>query len=225
MATTLETLKARHMAAADSRWEHAVNRIKTLLNDRSADVRTVTYRLLTAPTSTRYAMFGGDGRSGKMHSYPWLSSIEGCDWLEGVVHFVGHELLDDGDPGIGYMRHDDYDGFTPCAKDHEQAQPYVHRCLELLRSTVPDALTLNTKGALEILDWYEARRSRVRASIQAAIQQGYNPCEWDEDDVAAYEPHPEELALRALAEELMKDPVRFINVESWCTPGNFAHKV
>lgn len=201
---TLETLKAKHMAAANSQWEEAVARIKALLNRKDA-VRTLTTRLLTASTSTRFAMFGGDGRNEKMLSYPWLSSAEDCALLEGVAQFIEHDLLDDGDPGIGYMRYDPYEGFTPCSKEHEDAKPYIHRCVEVLRHTVPEAPLLHVDNTLEVLDWYEGkrtrRRNRILRDIQEAEQEG-RQSHWDEDDVAAYSPRPDELAMQALVEEL-----------------------
>lgn len=205
MGTILETLKAKHMAEANSQWKDAVDRIRDLLNHQSLNVRTLTARLLTVPSATQYAMFGGEDRHEKMLSYPWLSFARGCSWLEGVAQFIGHDILDDGDPGIGFMRNDSHEGFTPCSKDHEQAQPYIHRCVEVLRHTMPDAKLLQVESTLEVLDWYEAKRTRRRNRILEDIrdaQQTGQVSLWDEDDLAAYSPQPEELDLRALVDEL-----------------------
>jgi hypothetical protein len=197
----VENLKAEHMAKANSQWERAVSRIKGLLNHLDAGVRSLTSRILTAPTSTRFTMFGGDARNEKILSYPWLSFVEGGDLLEGVAQFIEHELLDDGDPGIGYMQHDPYEGFTPCSKHHKDAKPYIHRCVEVLRHTVPEAPSLNVYDVLEILDWYETDRNRMRAGIQAVIEQG-NLLGWRADDLAAYEPRPEQRTMQLLIAEL-----------------------
>jgi hypothetical protein len=161
--------------------------------------------LLTLRSGDIYALFGGDGRH-KLESYPHYASARGCEWLEAVAQFIGYDLLDDGDPGIGYLRFDLHQGgFVACPKDHEDAKPYFHLSVEYLRKTVPDAAYLDVERALEVLDWYETRLRKDRKQMQAQMRRAAKTgrfCIWTEDDLADFDPRPEQLALAALADEL-----------------------
>lgn len=189
-----EILKAAHMDAESARWDSAVLCIQRLLNHKEPDVRALAYRLMTLDHGSVFAVFGGDGRN--LTSYPYIAAACGVAFLEGIAHFISYDIRDDGDPGIGYMRHDDNEGFTPCSQDHEDAKPYFHRCVEVLRRTVPDALLLDAKRALGVLDWYKSKRAEMREFVCGDDM-------FDAEDLAAFEPSAEERQLRALADELV----------------------
>lgn len=194
----VENMKAEHLAEADQQWESAVERIKGLLAYKhDPKVRILAYHLLTMDRSSLFTMFGGDGRN-DLCSYPHISSAHGCEFLHALAQFISYDILDDGDPGIGYLRHDDYTGFTPCAKDHEDAVPYFHRSVEYLRKTVPDALCLEVGRALEVCDFYTARQEERRVSWTKDMEN-----EWlDEEDRKAFDPTPEEVQFKAFVDEL-----------------------
>lgn len=77
--------------------------------------------------------------------------------LEFLRFFVGHELFDDGDPGIGYYRYNDRQDsdeasfFITCEKDEPGAKPFFHRCWELLP---PGSQHLHEQEVLDILTWH-----------------------------------------------------------------------
>ena len=199
--TMLETLKAEHMAAADKRWEDAIVRIKRMLGYDDKKVRTLTYRLLYADSQARFNMFGGDGRSGTNGYYHLAVGSTPCTIMEETAQFVSHEILDDGDPGLGYHRYDlegRMGGFQPCDKDAKGAKPYFHHSLELLQEKYPKAKYVGMEEALKVLDWYDAEEEKRAKTYRLPPAAGQT-----EPRIITREPDKETVAMRALTDELV----------------------
>ena len=86
--------------------------------------------------------------------------------LEFISLFVNHEIMDDGEPAVGYCYYDGHNRpcETPCGPDHPRAMPYLHRSIDLLVKTRPDAEPMGATEALKVLAWYEARAARIESS-------------------------------------------------------------
>lgn len=150
-----DALYAQYMAAAQERWQHAVEDVKPYLNHTDALVRRVAARLLTIDSQALWCALGAD--TSALHGYAPPYTPIAC--MEFVSFFVGHELLDDGDPGVGHYRYGRFGDRVLCAVDAEGATPYFHSRVETLRRTYPGAELLTTERALEILEWHAARHT------------------------------------------------------------------
>jgi hypothetical protein len=182
----LDDMKAKHLACESDRWDKAVRNVSRFLNysrrvcphfqvtaetdAEDAMVREVTLRLFTVCDQTRFQAFGGleDGFGIKMGGYGFVSS-QPVEMLEFVRFFVGHELLDDGIPGVGYYRHNSFaspDPYTRCGKNDHGARPYFHRNIDGLREEYPDSEYLTLERALEVLNFYEDEHARKATELQ-----------------------------------------------------------
>jgi len=200
------------MAEAQARWDKAIQQARDLLNyDREPNVAKLARKYLTVSDTVRWRAHGGGGetRNGLMPLTPFgFSPVE---VLEAMYRLVGYQILDDGDPGVGYMYYG-RDGLTACGPDHlwediynlgdegeepepeVDAEPYFHRCVEVLRRTYPDAKALTFERALEVLEYHEKRNDE------------YNKTCIEDGDATPEEmaPSPEELLLAQLVEELTR---------------------
>jgi len=184
----IEARKAAFMKAADNRWESACRDARRFLcydrgleyPDRAdlategekahdAKVRELARLLMSCTGTTRYHAFGGleDGFRVKMDGYgSYIPYEDPCALMEFIRFFVGHEILDDGEPGIGYYRSTIGDeershiDFVRCAPDHPKAQPYFHRNVDMLRQEYPESKYLDVDDAIEILRFYEAKQAQ-----------------------------------------------------------------
>lgn len=223
---SIDILKREHMAAAEVRWERACERVARLLNyDRCRDygeqfaaptyvhedaaVREVTRCMLTMNQQSLWAAMGGLERTFevKLGGYTTRAHFpeNPCDLMEFTAWFVGHELLDDGCPGVGYYRRcsvqENMGGlhFVRCEKDHPGAEPYFVR-----DSDDPQVEGVCVKAALEILEFHEAQRAeRARKIREHRATQG-DQSFWTEEHVKAYLPSPEQEALSALCDALTR---------------------
>lgn len=154
-----DALYAQHMAAAQERWQNAVEDVKSYLNHTDVLVRRVAVRLLTIDSHSLWCVLGADTPA--LHGYapPYTPVAR----MEFVCFFVGHELLDDGDPGVGYYRYGRFGDRVLCAADAEGAIPYFHSRVDTLRRTYPNAELLTADRALEILEWHAARHTEYVA--------------------------------------------------------------
>lgn len=228
-----EELKAKHMAAANKRWDEAIEGYRRMLNyDRTtyykgfegtpetaaadATIRKLAKRFLTVSDSTRTSVFGSmeDGFGIKMNSYGCPDSVVG--WLELLRFFVSHEILDDGSPAVGYYRSTvgekprTSEMFIRCGKNHPKAMPYFHRNIDVLREEgFGDAQWVCPEVALGVLEAHEARRVQMAANLQAmAAEHGPDAPfahMWSEDKIAHYSTlSPEDQAFADLADELIR---------------------
>ena len=216
-------LKATHLRHEAERWDDAVGKVRELLRSRSRIVREVTHRFFTVSSSTRFSVFGGAeyGHGIKLHGYVNQMAYSPVALMEFIQFFVNHELLDDGEPGVGYYRSTLGDQkrlgewLVRCSKAHPKAQPYFHRSTEVLREEGydEDYETLTPERALEILDWYEERRVKSQQILRRRKHgifrskvngQMHLICENDEEeDVIVPDLTDEEKALGALVNEIM----------------------
>jgi len=156
--TTRDKLKAAHMQAADERWEAAIEDARRFLcydrrtypsfqateatDAHDAKVREFARLMFSVCGQTRFKAFGGLGHGFglQMNSYTGEVGYSAVALMEFVRYFIGHEILDDGEPGIGYYRSvmmdRDHPGesYVLCGPDHEDALPYFHRSIDVLRT-------------------------------------------------------------------------------------------
>ena len=192
MNTALDTFKNGHMAKESARVDDAMTGIRNLLSDRDPKVRTLTYRLLTMDRSSFSMVFGTCVP--ELGGFICTASSRGISTLEGISHFVSYHLMDDGEPGIGYMKYDDEMGYVMCPVDQDGAMPYFHISCPSLQKVYPNAEWLNYDNALKVLDFYVEKHA---ADIEL-----FKDEEWlfGEDQL---KPTDEEKQLRALADELV----------------------
>jgi len=211
--TTRNTLRAAHVAAAEAEWERAVKDALRYIHypnrkgQDNAPIRQLAVRLLTISDATRFSVFGGpsDGINELVSFQNNSSPLSVCSLLEFMAHFIGYQILDDGDPSLDYLRYDLMDGHVVCESGHEDAKPYFHQNRELLQARRPDAPPLTVELALQILNDYEADREKVVTYMLVDIEQHGADCIWDEDDIEAYRPTPFQKTMIALATELLRE--------------------
>lgn len=192
MNTVLNAFKDGHLARESSRVDDAMAGIRSLLFYRNENVRTLTYRLLTMDRSSFSLVFGAcvPELDGFIHT----ASSRGISTLEGISHFISYHLLDDGEPGIGYMKYDEEMGYVMCPKDQDGAMPYFHISCPSLQKVYPDAEWLNDDNALKVLDFYVEKHAQ---DIEMYKDEAWL---FGEDQL---KPTNEEKQLRALADELV----------------------
>jgi hypothetical protein len=128
------------------RFDYAFDRLKDFA-EKSKEHSEIIYRILT--TRVLYDAMGALGKHG------YHSGWDGGPLarMEFLVHFIGHELLDDGDPGLGWHKYNDKTGeMDPCAETDIGAKPYWHRCHEMLPF---GSKHLYEKEVIWVLDWHE----------------------------------------------------------------------
>lgn len=166
--------RQRHLESAGRQWDDAVEQIRDLLQyqhsseNLSSQVREVTRLLFEVSGQTRYAVFGGieDGFSLSLGGYHSQLGYDLLSYMEFVSWFVRHELLDDGNPGVGYYRNllwedpSSVQTFTTCGPDHPEGIPYFARDVDVLRGRWPGSKMLHLDGAIEILRWHEEGQKR-----------------------------------------------------------------
>lgn len=223
----IETFKAAHVAAAAKRFDEAIETLRIRLNydravfyrgftatdatrEHDAKARKLARLILTCSEGTRHSVFGGIeyGFGITLNAYSGQMGYDLCSLMEFIGYFIGHEILDDGEPGLGYYRSTvgdkerTADTFVRCGPDVKGAQPYFCRSIDWLREDYPEAEWLSLDGAIAAIEWHEKRRADMAASIRRHIEEHGEKSFWDADDLAAYEQTEQERQYAALADEL-----------------------
>ena len=94
--------------------------------------------------------------------YPELLASDPLDRMERVAHFIGYDLMDDGDPGLCWHRHacwhtgeEGDGGFMDCLETDEGAMPYWERRKERREMQTGDHIKLLTfEQVLWTLEWH-----------------------------------------------------------------------
>jgi hypothetical protein len=211
--STFAAQKTAHLKKAENRWDDAVQRARRFLTDPSPDIRELARLMLTASGQTMYSVLGGMeyGFGIAMNGYVDHSSEDLCSRMEFIGYFIGHELLDDGEPGIAYYRATDWeeetsDTYVTCGPDHENAQPYFHRNVDILRQEYPEAKLLNVRDAIWVIQKHEQDRLETAASIRADIAEHGNGALLDEEDAQSFDDTPEQAMRAALVAEIIALP-------------------
>jgi hypothetical protein len=178
------------------RYEYALGRLREYAA-RDGDYKEIIRRLLT----TR--CFHDAAGSLNKHGY---DNQFGCDGplsrMEFLNFFIGHELLDDGDPGVGWHKYNldtgEHEMCDPpkCLKPgfhrydasdpNWNAKPFWHCCHEILP---PGSKHLYEDEVLWVLDWHEVYE-----------QERYDAyCKGD----MAWSRKPEDPMMIALADEIL----------------------
>lgn len=195
--TLQETFKKAHLEKESKRWDEAVENVRRLLTDREKNIRALTYRLLSIDHMTRYYVLGGEWymRRGVVADYTYGPVYEVCGLLEFIHFFVGHEILDDGDPAVAYYRSTDNGPVlvNPNEVD-DRTKVFFHRSHEVLAKTYGWENTehLHEDNALAILNDYERKRAR---KMRRVIELEYDHMR------GSYEMNAEDRALAAFARE------------------------
>ncbi len=223
----LEAAKAAHIAKADKRWEDAVNEARPHLTydrnvfygeadhfktpeavEHDANVRKLARLLFTVHDSTRHSLFGGlYGQGIELNSYGDTYSL--CGMLEFLRYFIGHEILDDGEPGLGYYRSTVGDepraneSYVRCGPDDKGAEPYFCRSIDWLREDYPGAEHLTLKTAIESLEFYENKRAKRGESMRKHREERGDKSFWSAEQVAHYsEPSKQQREWIAVIDEI-----------------------
>lgn len=207
--SVLEAQKRAHLRSEAARWEAAVRGIQPYLVNRTPEVHKLTRLMMTASSSTLYGVLGGmeTGFDITMNGYGMVSGMDPISLMEFLQFFIGHEILDDGDPGIGYYRsprseENTHETFVRCSGDHPDARPYFHSNIELLRKEYPDSKRLRLEDAIEIIEGYEQRRREMAASIREDIAKYGDACFWG-DHARDYDDTPSQKMRAALVDEII----------------------
>ena len=208
---TLSSYKEAHLNQAASRWDEALKGVRRFLtydrrklhpgltpsaasDEHDAQVRQLTHKLFSVTNGIRFNVLGGisSGFGIQMSSYAHQMPYDPCELMEFIQFFVGHEILDDGEPGVGYYRNTIGDpertseSFVLCTKDHPKAEPYFHRNIDELRKFDPNAEHLTLDLALEILAWYEKREARLIETLQHLYPEEDVQCRIDSDNASRH---------------------------------------
>jgi len=155
----LEAVRHRYNNAFDRLRGYALGK-----EDWNKGLKEVVVRLLTSRVLAS-AIGGYEQTKGYMS---WLNgnSDTPLNRMEFIVHFVGHELLDDGDPGIGWHRwtRDGRLMMEDCLETDNKAEPYFNTCHELLP---PGSKHLYVKDVIWILDWHEKKEEEFYKAINS----------------------------------------------------------
>lgn len=168
--TTLESEKQAYLAAESERWDKAARKVAGLLQSSDPQVRELTERLLLLDGQGLFHAFGGVayGFGIKIDSYyNEVGSSSLVSYFEFIERFINYEILDDGDPGIGYFRFsmcdetddDDLSTYKTCTADTPGAQPYFCRHTEALyKAGLGDGRGVTLEQAINVLKFYENER-------------------------------------------------------------------
>lgn len=156
-------LREAYMGAAEARWHRAVHVIRGLLTYNlrlpfGAEVRKLTHLLMTSDEGILDQVFGGRAIDFEL-GYGGAKTHSPIRFMEQIGHFVSHEILDDGTPGIGYYRRSKAHRFDRCLSDADGARAYFHRRIEDLFAFDPSAEVLTLKSAISILEALELDRA------------------------------------------------------------------
>lgn len=203
--------KEEHLKSENKRWEENLNGIKYLLTYPEENVRILTKKILTMAHQDRHCMFGGlsDGFGIKMDGYEEIP-YNLCDLMDFIGFFVSHEILDDGNPGIGYYRSTigeerGGDIFVLCTANDKDAAPYFCRSMEILSKRDPNAKYLTIERALEVLTWYEVQRKKNQEYWNKPREVEGNMKEWFEEMKGAYDLTEEEKEMELFVNEIIEN--------------------
>lgn len=172
-------LKDEHMSAASKRWDDALKGARRFFEydnpawstKHSQRVRELAHALLSS--RDLYELLGGLEESFDIKMNGYLEYAHGgpVARLEFVRFFIGHEILDDGEPGLAYYRNTITDKgwtggmFALCGPEHPKAMPYFHRHLDTLREDYPDAEGLSLEVALRAVAAHASRHPKTAEGI------------------------------------------------------------
>jgi len=166
-----------YMREQKADWDSAMARVRRLLNADIPTVRALTYRLLSVNSMTLFYALGGEwyGRGGAVgeHVYAFPESV--YDLLEFVSFLVGYEILDDGEPAIGYYVLGENGRPALCSPETEDSKPFFHRSHEILADFCSwEVEHLSCRQALRILNAYErARAAKFHGARSASMREAY----------------------------------------------------
>lgn len=175
-------------------------------------LKEVVGRLLTSRV-----LCSAVGGYGELHGYiHWFQddTDKPLSRMEFISHFVGHELLDDGDPGIGWHRYDLQTGkYEICLESDDPSlltfedrmefgkkgkgrpEPFFFQRKEMLK---PEPPLLTPEKVLWVLDWHEKKEEQFYDSVNDIHDILEHPDKKEERP-------PENPMLVALAKELGYD--------------------
>ena len=135
----------------ETRFESAFKRLQDLSTYDEGRYVEVIYRILSCRVDILYSVLGAFSQYGYHHEWDGGPLTR----MEFLVHFVAHELLDDGDPGIGWHKYNMKEGIKePCLENDRKGEPYLHRCHEILP---PGSKWADEETTIWVLDWHEKK--------------------------------------------------------------------
>lgn len=165
----LETRESEYLSRCKANWDGALEGCLRFLRTGSYGEECVqlALRILAVCPS----IFRGFCGLNMIRSAPCSYGLEAmgyndCEFLARmrfVPYFIGHQLLDDGDPAVAWGFFDSMDGVKIVTEDyvppdeggiHGQVRPYIHTCKEVLLEHDPGAKLLTPEGAVRVLDWH-----------------------------------------------------------------------
>ena len=152
-----------HLKETMREWDDIVSSTQRLLHYDDSSIRALTYRLLSVNHMTRFYVLGGQfiGRP-ELAKYSYGSVHNPFEIMNFVSFFVGHEIIDDGDPAVGYYNLGPYGNPVLCPPGTKDAKAFFHTSHEVLSKTYrwDNTEHLNAAVALRILNEYERNRAR-----------------------------------------------------------------
>jgi len=140
----------------EKRFVKEFERLKELAVYDNNRYNEIIYRILSCRADVLYDAIGAQGQNGYGHMINWETGP--LSRMEFLTFFVAHELLDDGDPGVGWHKYDQKEGtMKPCAEDERRSKPFWHCCHEILP---PGSKHLYEDEVIWVLDWHENYEER-----------------------------------------------------------------
>lgn len=200
----IDTFKENHIREESERFDDALNGIKYLLNYKSKYedeklVQELTEKILCLRDVSKYAMFGSLNNNLSGYNIGFTPIRQ----MEELRHFISHEIIDDGDPGIGYYKQENRLSLVeiPCLKEDRGARPYFHRSFEKLLKFDPKAEYCSIENALKVVQFYIDEEART-IKRNKRYNKKYNLAPSDIDDFFPESFDEEQLQFVQLCKEL-----------------------
>lgn len=133
------------------RYDRAFEKLKGLVEWNKGEFKELIYKILTSPFLSSVVggwdvgvEYGYMGQLNRTCESPLIR-------MEFTAHFVSYDILDDGEPGIGWLKYSSSLGkCVRCKPNEKNAHPFLARCNEEW-----DNKRLGIEEALWIFNWYE----------------------------------------------------------------------
>lgn len=182
----LETRKSDYLSRCRASWDGALARCLHYLNTESYGDEYVQLALRILAVDSD--VFRGLCGMNLVNSAPCSYGLEAmgyndCEFLARmrfVPHFIGHQLLDDGDPAVAWGFFDSRDEVKVVSEDYVppeedgtygHVRPYIHTCKEILIEQDPSAKLLTPEDANKVLDWHIESKLKLLNYIKLEIEE------------------------------------------------------
>jgi len=160
MTTTADKLKADIIAKIEKRWDTAREDALRFFAHKDPKVRRLAHALCSMREHDFWTVIGAEEKVLSYQEYNYGGALSRLDFIR---FFIGHEILDDGEPALAYFTH----SHVRVMLGREPTKhPYFHRKIGVLHETEPNAPWLTVDLALAVLQSFVDDRPRRLKAIR-----------------------------------------------------------